>query len=127
MYKISPATAAKRDLRLMLNAMPAKMAASSIAEAPIPHIFTPAHAIATTNEVMPATTSAAHIPPVMAFSAPVTSETSSQYHLLLMAYASSSRTLVRWHLRPPVRTSCPDLIGAFPAAYVAQEKAANST
>src|SRR2546423_4073280 len=92
MYKISPATAAKRDLRLIPNAMAAKMAASSIAEAPIPNIFIPANDIATTNEVMPATTSAAHIPPVMAFSAPVTSETSSQYHLLLMAYASSSRT-----------------------------------
>src|SRR5438045_8685776 len=82
---MSPATAAKRDLRLMPEAIAEKIDASSSAEAPIPKIFTPANDRATTSEVMPATTSAAHIPPVIAFSAPLTSDTYSQYHLLLMA------------------------------------------
>src|SRR5689334_19309344 len=89
MYRMSPATAANRDLRLMPNAIAAKIAASSSAEAPIPNSFTPANDNATTSDVMPATNNAAHIPPDIAFSAPLTSDTSSQYHLLLMADASS--------------------------------------
>jgi hypothetical protein len=71
--------------------MAAKRAASRNVEAPIPNMCTPAKDNEATSDVMMATISAAQNPPLMAFSAPLTLVTSSQYQELITGYLHSRR------------------------------------
>src|SRR5256885_10711102 len=81
----------------MPNAIAEKIAASSNADPPIPNKPTPANDSATNTDVMAATITAAQTPPIIAFDAPLRSDTSSQYQLvLLMANALLSSDPVEW-------------------------------
>src|SRR5256885_15003208 len=100
----------------MPNAIAEKIAASSNADPPTPNKPTPANDSATNTAVMAATITAAQTPPIIAFDAPLRSDTSSQYQLvLLMANALLSPYPVEWFSLISDQ-SCGDLF--LPAYYV---------